>query len=175
MNYTPVSNFVCPLCIAGYAVPMPKTLIVCSSVSHGNTRQIADALSEVLDATVVSPGEVDAADLASYDLVGFGSGIYSRRFHHDLRARVDSLPPMTGKAFVFATSGLRESRLNRFAKPFVDNIENKGYEVVGGFTCRGYDTYLPFKLVGGIGKGRPNADDLASAREFAEFLKDSMA
>ncbi|MGW1077983.1 glycerate kinase, partial [Streptomyces sp. NPDC002537] len=30
------------------------------------------------------------------------------------------------------------------------------------FSCRAFDTYLPFKLVGGIRKGRPNATDLES-------------
>ncbi|MER2223181.1 MAG: flavodoxin domain-containing protein, partial [Rhodococcus sp. (in: high G+C Gram-positive bacteria)] len=53
-----------------------KAIIVCTSVSHGNTRRIADVIAEVLDARVVEPGEIDSAELAGYDLVGFGSGIY---------------------------------------------------------------------------------------------------
>jgi hypothetical protein len=42
---------------------------------------------------------------------------------------------------------------------------------VGNFSCRAYDTWTPLKLVGGIRKGRPNADDLAAARAFAEGLR----
>ena len=60
-----------------------KTIIVCTSVSHGNTKLIADVIGEVLDARVVEPGDIDAAQLADYDLVGFGSGIYLRSYHAD--------------------------------------------------------------------------------------------
>ncbi len=38
-----------------------------------------------------------------------------------------------------------------------------------------YGTYLPFKPIGGIRKGRPNAEDLAAARVFAEELRDRIA
>ena len=43
---------------------------------------------------------------------------------------------------------------------------NKGCPVLGEFGCRGYDTFGPFKLVGGIAKGRPNERDLEQARAF---------
>lgn len=151
---------------------MAKSIIVCTSVAHGNTRKIADAIAGVLDSPVVPPG---SADLEGCELVGFGSGIYYQSFHKDLLAYVESLPQQDGrKAFVFATSGLAESRLFRFSNGFVDKLEAKGFDVVGGFSSRGFDTFLPFKLVGGIRKGRPNADDLASARAFAEHLRDSV-
>jgi hypothetical protein len=42
---------------------------------------------------------------------------------------------------------------------------------VGNFSCWANDTWTPLKLVGGIRKGRPNADDLAAARAFAEGLR----
>lgn len=149
---------------------MGKSVIVCTSVAHGNTRKIADALAGVLDADVVSP---DDADLEGAELVGFGSGIYLGKFHADLLDFIDSLPQQNGRrAFVFATSGLPESRLFRYSARIVDALESKGFEVVAGFSSRGFDTYGPFKLVGGIRKGRPNAEDLASARAFAEHLRD---
>jgi flavodoxin len=86
-----------------------KALIVCVSVSHGNTRRVADALADVLHATVVEPEEVDPDALADYDIVGFGSGIYYSSPHRRLRDLVDRLPDGGGaKAFVFATSGRRE-------------------------------------------------------------------
>lgn len=151
---------------------MATSIIVCTSVAHGNTKKIADAISGVLDAPVVLP---TSADLGDVELVGFGSGIYRGKFDADLRAFVDSLPQQNGrKAFLFATSGLAESRILRFSASFVDTLEDKGFDVVGGFSCRGFDTYGPFTLVGGIRKGRPNADDLASARAFAEHLKESL-
>jgi len=45
-------------------------LIVCVSVSHRNTRKVADAMADVLDACVVEPEEVDDAMLEASDLAG---------------------------------------------------------------------------------------------------------
>lgn len=52
-----------------------KSVIVCTSVSHGNTKRIADVMGQALGAPVTAPEEVDPAGLAACDLVGFGSGI----------------------------------------------------------------------------------------------------
>lgn len=164
-------HFGCGWCVAKL-VCMAKSIIVCASVAHGNTRKIADAIAPVLGATVVSP---TAADLGDAELVGFGSGIYRGKFHESLLAFVDSLPQQNGRrAFVFATSGLAESRFLRFSESLVNKLEDKAFDVVAGFSARGFDTYGPFKLVGGIRKGRPDADDLASARAFAEHLRDAV-
>ena len=149
-----------------------KAIIVCTSVSHGNTQRIAEVVGQVLDAPVVAPEQVDRAKLATCDLVGFGSGIFLGSFHAQLRAFVHSLTlEERRKAFVFATSGFPEARFQRFSRPLVRNLEQKGFEVVDTFSCRGFDTWLPFKPVGGIRKGRPNATDLQAARIFAEGLR----
>ncbi|BBE44399.1 flavodoxin [Rhodococcus erythropolis] len=152
-----------------------KAIIVCTSVSHGNTKRIADVIGEVLDARVVEPGDIDAAQLADYDLVGFGSGIYLRSYHEDLRSFVEALPEeRRSKAFVFATSGFPDKGIHRFSRPLVQLLEQKGFDVVAAFSSRAWDTYFPFKPFGGIRKGRPNADDLESARTFAEVLRGSV-
>ncbi|MFF7636351.1 flavodoxin family protein [Kitasatospora sp. NPDC008050] len=167
-----------------------KAIIVCASVSHGNTKRIADVMGQVLSAPVVEPEQVDPAELSTYDLVGFGSGIFSGKFHPRLRQFVRSLPqgdelPQGGslpqgdslprgerrKAFVLATSGLPEPRLRPFTRPLVRLLEQKGFEVGDAFSCRGFDTWLPFRLVGGINKARPDAGDLATAHAFAEELR----
>lgn len=83
-----------------------RTLIVCVSVSHGNTRKVADALGEELGARVVEPEDVRPEDVPGHDLVGFGSGIFYMRPHRRLLDLVDRLPDGGGtKAFTFATSG----------------------------------------------------------------------
>ncbi|AQA23184.1 flavodoxin domain protein [Rhodococcus sp. MTM3W5.2] len=148
-----------------------KSIIMCTSVSHGNTKRIADVMGQVLDARVVEPEQVDIAELAAYDLVGFGSGIYLGSFHSRLLEFVESLPEgQRHKAFVFATSGFPDARPHAFSRPLVRRLGQKGFEVIDTFSCRAFDTYLPFRLVGGIRKGRPNAADLESARTFAEGL-----
>ncbi|MFG2292639.1 flavodoxin family protein [Streptomyces sp. NPDC048603] len=149
-----------------------KTVIVCASVSHGNTRRVADAMARVLGAKVVSPEQADPAELAGADLVGFGSGVFYGRLHRRLTDFVKALPAGRGRAFVFATSGRPEAPRAPFTRPLVRLLEGKGFEVDGNFSCRALDTWAPFKLVGGINKQRPDAGDLAAAREFAERLRE---
>ncbi|MFJ6665175.1 flavodoxin family protein [Streptomyces sp. NPDC091383] len=152
-----------------------KTVIVCASVSHGNTRRVADSMAETLDAKVVSPEQADPAELAAADLVGFGSGVFYSRLHPRLTDFAKTLPAGRGRAFVFATSGLPEIPLMPFARPLVRLLEAKGFEVEGSFSCRAFDTWAPFKLLGGINKQRPHAGDLAAARAFAGRLWDGRA
>lgn len=148
-------------------------IIVCASRSHGNTRKIADAMAEVLGARVVSPGEVEASELASYDLVGFGSGVYAMRLDGELRELIGSLPPGEGRrVFVFATSGAPELPWLGFTREVRDALKSRGYRLDGTFTCRGWDTWGPLGLVGGVNRGRPNADDLSRAERFAADLRD---
>lgn len=149
-----------------------KTVIVCASVSHGNTRRVADGLARVLDAKVVSPEQADLTELAAADLVGFGSGVFYGRLHPRLTDFVKALPARRGRAFVVATSGLPEIPLMSFTRPLVQLLESKGFEVDESFSCRAFDTWTPFKLIGGINKQRPNAGDLAAARAFAGRLRD---
>ncbi|KAA0020148.1 flavodoxin family protein [Antrihabitans cavernicola] len=147
-----------------------NAILVCVSVSHGNTKKVADVIGEVLGARVVEPEEVDAAELAKYDLVGFGAGIYFQQFQPRLRKFVKSLPEeQRGKAFVYTTSGFTP-RINSLVKP----LEKKGFDVVGTFASRGWDTSFPFSLFGGAKKGRPNDVDLAEAYKFAEGLRTSV-
>ncbi|MFE7721044.1 flavodoxin family protein [Nocardia rhizosphaerihabitans] len=153
-----------------------KALIVCTSKSHGNTRKVAEAIGSVLDARVVDPAEISAAELGEYDLVGFGSGVYWMALDARLREFVDALPVGAGQeAFVFATSGLPEPGFRPYLRNLGDQLADKGFEVVGGFACRGLDTMGPLGLVGGLNKGRPSVDDLTSAREFAEQLRGRFA
>ncbi|KJY35298.1 MULTISPECIES: flavodoxin family protein [Streptomyces] len=149
-----------------------KVIIVCVSVSHGNTRRVADSIGQVLGARVVSPEEADPTELSGADLVGFGSGVFYSRLHPRLTDFVKALPNGRGRAFVFATSGLPEVPPAPFTRPLVRLLEGKGFEVEGSFSCRAFDTWTPFKLVGGINKRRPNGEDLAAAQAFAERLRD---
>ncbi|MFD1815140.1 flavodoxin family protein [Rhodococcus gannanensis] len=149
-----------------------KALIVCTSVSHGNTRKIAEAMGEVLAAPVLTPDQVDPAAVSGHDLVGFGSGIFRMSFHPDLREFVRMLPQQpAGSAFVFSTSGLPEPQFPGYTRALTRLLEERGRTVIDTFSCRAFDTYLPFKVVGGIRKGRPDAGDLRAAQAFAEGLR----
>ncbi len=46
----------------------------------------------------------------------------------------------------------------------------KGFAIAGGFACKKWDTWGPFRLIGGINKARTDEPDLKSAREFAKVV-----
>jgi hypothetical protein len=49
----------------------------------------------------------------------------------------------------------------------------KGFDIIGAFSCPGWDTWGPLRIFGGICAGRPNKEDLEKARNFAkDLLKD---
>ena len=68
------------------------------------------------------------------------------------------------KAFVFSTSGFG---LPAFNKATEELLSKKGFEVVGSFISKGFDTWGPAWLIGGIAKGHPNDKDLSQAKFFA--------
>ena len=148
-----------------------KSLVICVSVSNGNTAAVARAIGAVLGADIREPEQVDPQSLADYDIVGFGSGIFGGTHHPRLRRYVEQLPQVLGtRAFVFTTAGLGRAQSLPWQRSLESLLRDKGYDVVGSFACRGLDTWLPLRLVGGINKGHPNAADLTHARRFGERI-----
>jgi flavodoxin len=130
---------------------------------------------DVIEAKLVKPQEVNVDTIADYDLIGFGSGIYVGKHHKSILKLVDRIPfQKNKKSFIFSTSGMKEGGIfNRFNKPLKEKLSEKGFRIMGEFSCRGYDTFGPFKVVGGVNKGRPNDQDLKKAEDFAAEMQHS--
>ena len=147
-----------------------KSLIVVFSYHHKNTQKVAEGVAKVLDAQVKSPQQTDLEELSQYDLVGFGSGIDSGKHYKPLLDLADRLPQVSNrKAFIFSTSGIVEPVKNHSA--LREKLQAKGYLIVDEFNCKGFNTNSFLKYFGGMNKGRPNAEDLKHAEEFAQNLK----
>ena len=73
------------------------------------------------------------------------------------------------KAFIFSTAGINVPFINH--RKLRSALRKKGFEIVGEFSCRGWDTNGWLEKIGGISKGHPNEKDLERARRFAEKLK----
>jgi flavodoxin len=145
-----------------------KTMIVYTSVHHQNTEKVAKVMAEALEAELIPVAKAKPEMLATCDLIGFGSGIYFGKHHKTLLQFVEMLPPVTQKkAFVFSTCG--DGKMHHTA--LKEKLANKGFVVVDEFCCKGWDTVGPLKLFGGINQGRPDENDLAAARAFAQGLK----
>jgi flavodoxin len=150
-----------------------KTLIVYLSYHHQNTEKIAKVVAEELEADLVPVNQAQADTVTTYDLIGFGSGIYGMKFHKTIMKFAEALPVVTEKqAFVFSTSGRGGTKHHA---AFKELLESRGFAIVGEFSCKAWDTVGPLRLVGGINKGRPNEEDLEHARVFARGLKEKSA
>lgn len=57
-----------------------------------------------------------------------------------------------------------------FLKSIRSVTEKKRCRELGSYHCLGYDTFGPFKLVGGIAKGHPSEEEIREAVEFYEKL-----
>jgi len=89
--------------------------------------------------------------------------------HRSVVSLVKNLPEGKGKkVFVFSTSSKGTEKYN---EPLKKLLSAKGYEMTGSFACKGYDTFGPLKIVGGINKGRPDETDIEAARQFALEMK----
>lgn len=144
-----------------------NTLIIYKSIHHGNTKRIAEVMAESLEANLLDLKDVNQDIIKEYDLIGFGSGIYNLKPHKKLREFVGELDDVKNKkAFVFSTSG--RGKPNKWLK---EKLTSKGFEIIGEFNCKGYDTYALTKLIGGINKGKPDEEDFKNAEEFAKGLK----
>jgi len=158
-----------------------KSLLVLHSYHHKNTEAVAKVFAEVLGAKIVTPREVNAAELAGYDLVGFGAGIDSGKHYRPILDLADKLPSVDAKkAFIFSTCGApaflvteRFIRSNHAA--LREKLVAKGYSIAGEFGCPGFNTNVFLKYLGGLNKTRPSAEDLERAEAFAQSLARSMS
>jgi len=152
-----------------------KALIVVYSYHHNNTEKVANAMAAVLNAEVKRLRDVDAAEIQKYDLVGFGAGIDSGKHYAPLLEFAGALPDVEDKhAFIFSTSGIAgEKKMAKDHAALREILISKGYEIAGEFNCAGFDTNSVLKLIGGIAKERPNAEDLKAAEAFVRKLGDT--
>lgn len=153
-------------------LPKPfRVAIVVLSVHHGNTQKIAQAIARPLNAVVMSPVQATSENLAKFDLVGFGSGIYFGRHHVTMRQLVNTMQHVPPLSFVFSTAGL-PFLFPLFHWSLKHALLRQASRVVGEFTCRGWDTVGPLLLFRGINRHHPNESDLQRATQFARQLAD---
>jgi flavodoxin len=138
-----------------------------------NTEKIAKVMAKVLDAQIKWPDKIKPQELQEYNLVGFGSGIYGEKHHKLLLGLADILPQVNNKkAFIFSTSAIMgKEKVAKDHSALREKLELKGYNIVDEFACKGFNTNSFLKHFGGMNKGRPNAEDLKNAEEFAQNLK----
>jgi flavodoxin len=149
-----------------------KTAIIYHSSHHGNTKKLLDGIvsrdGQSPASNIVLLDVADSqTDLSGYDVIGFASGIFYGKFHESvLRCAKDRLPQGKRVFFIYTYGVKRDTYLDAIRSIAAE----KGAQMIGDYGCLGYDTFGPLKLVGGIAKGHPNAEDIAGGRRFIEEI-----
>lgn len=144
-----------------------KTAIIYYSRHHENTKQLLDVIAGKHEVTLIDATQVQSFDLTEYDLIGFASGIYYSKFHRLVLQFAENNLPADKRVFFLYTYGARKEG---YTKAIETVVLQKGAKIAGEFGCFGFNTFGPFKLVGGIAKGHPNQEDLSGACHFYEGL-----
>ena len=144
-----------------------KTAIAYYSQHHGNTKKLLDAIAAQEDVTLIDVVENKDADLTGFDRIGFASGIYFSAFAKQILAFAKENLPEEKDVFYLYTHGAPSGD---FLKAMRQIAESKNCRELGEYHCQGFDTFGPFKLVGGIAKGHPTEEELAAAVRFYQAL-----
>ena len=144
-----------------------KTAICYYSRHHGNTLKVLEAMARGNDIDLIDVTSRVAVRLEDYDCIGFASGIYYSKFHQTvLDFARQYLPQGKDVFFVYTCGSMRKG----YTSAIAEAVSAKGATILGEYGCRGFDTFGPFKLIGGIAKGHPDSGELEKARIFYQSL-----
>jgi len=143
-----------------------KTAIIFESTHHGNTKKLVEAIAAKYEVELIDATDCENIAFETYDLIGFAAGIAFGKFYKKITSLAQRLP--NGKKIFFIYSCGNNSR--DFSADIRSIVEACGCVSVGTYGCKGYDTYGPFKLVGGLNKNHPDADEIQGVVKFYETL-----
>ena len=150
-----------------------KTTAICYySQHHGNTKKLLDAICKSdPEVVLIDVTKNEFAGLEAYDRIGFASGIYYSSFAKQLLAYLRNQLPEGKDVFFLYTAGA--GRNDRFVREISESAKEKRARILGTYGCSGYDTFGPFKLVGGLKKGHPDAKEIGEAVQFYRSLPEN--
>ena len=140
-----------------------KTILIYESTHHGNTKKLVDAVAKRYGIRTATVEEAAAMDLSAYDRIGIASGVAFGTFYEAAERFVDDSLPKGKDVFFLYTCG---NDSGKYANSVSAKARARGCRVLGVYGCRGFDTFGPFKLIGGIAKGHPTQSEIDGAVEF---------
>ena len=147
---------------------MKKTVIIFASTHHGSTRKLTEAIARKYDADLIDAALQHRADLSGYEYIGFASGIAFGKFYGAVERFLEENLPENKQVFFLYTCAKKSDR-------FTDSIRQAALQkrsvLLGEYGCRGYNTYGPWKLVGGMNKNHPTEHEIQKAFAFYETLQ----
>ncbi len=140
-----------------------KTAILYYSQHHGNTKALLDTIAKKHDVTLIDITKNPTPDVSDFDRIGFASGIYYSKFHKFLLKFAETSLPENKETFFIYTYGAEKKG---YTDAISAAVSKHGARVLGAFGCFGFNTFGPFKLIGGIAKGHPDNADFAGVLSF---------
>lgn len=144
-----------------------KIIIVYASKHHGNTYKLVKAIAEKYKVETLDVMKETDVNLEEYEIIGFASGIDFGRFYEEIENSAKENLPIKKKVFFLYTCAMDR-------KGFTDSMKEIAKEkeatVLGEYGCKGYNTYGPWKMIGGMNKKHPTEAEIDLAVEFFEKL-----
>ena len=144
-----------------------RTVVVYVSTHHGNTKKLLDAIAEKEAIDMIDIVENKDSEISDYDLIGIASGIAFGKYYPQILEYLKAAMPEGKKVFFIHTAGSPREDHNAAAKQIA--LE-RNCECLGTYFCKGFDTYGPFKLIGGINKNHPDQKELDGAVQFYQEI-----
>lgn len=143
-----------------------KTAIIYYSKHHENTKKLIDAIAANHEVTLIDVTQDTIPDLTPYDRIGFASGIYYSKFQKAVLESASQLPEGKDVFFLYTCGAKKDG----YTKAIRKAIADKNATILGEYGCLGFDTYGPFKLIGGTAKNHPDEQEIADAVKFYNEL-----
>ena len=140
-----------------------KTILIYESTHHGNTKKLVDAVAKRYGIRTATVEEAATMDLSAYDRIGIASGVAFGKFYEAAERFMDNSLPKGKDVFFLYTCG---NDSGKYANSVSAKARARDCRVLGVYGCRGFDTFGPFKLIGGIAKGHPTQNEIDGAVEF---------
>lgn len=146
-----------------------KTAIIYYSKHHENTKQLLDAIKKASsdEITLIDVTTTSSVILEEYDLIGFASGIYYSKFEKRVLDFAKNNIPRGKNVFLIYTYGAKK---DGYTKAIRETLAGTNANIIGEYGCYGFNTFGPFKLIGGIAKNHPDDTDIKNAISFYNNL-----
>lgn len=147
-----------------------KTAIVYYSKHQGNTKKLLDAIRNAdPDVDLFDVTNSSTVYLSKYDRIGIASGVYYSSFAKQVIEYASKNLPEGKPVFFIYTHGAPKGE---FLKRIREVTNQKHCIELGAYHCKGFDTFGPFKIVGGIAKGHPTKEETEQAVLFYRDLSE---
>lgn len=144
-----------------------KTAIIYYSKHHGNTKKLLDEIAKIHEVTLIDVTGNLTVDLSDFDRIGFASGIYYSKFQKKLLKFAEQNMPNNKKTFFIYTYGAEKIG---YTDAIAKAVKKHNADIMGEFGCFGFNTFGPFKFIGGIAKGHPDKNDVDNVLSFYKNL-----